>query len=582
MNLDYYATLKEVRTLVNQAGLNLVFEPQAMPRTDGSTMYVQQPDTRWGEREFTIWKGTVYHEAGHNEPAMKDVFDVLKEQQIPMGSIFGTGLNILDDYRQEKYKLGMYVGRDKMLSKSNRYLVENILEKKPANTSTSTDLDDSEISDVIQGWSVYARQDWQRDVIGLDIKWSETFSREQYSKYQVLCRDYTDKLNEALTAQQEWDLLMEILTDVFKRNAEDELEQAQQEQQQAEGNEGGEGNEQDGQAGTGDGKNPTKGRRGEKGDKGETVRAGGRVKYEDILTHDHAENDEGTSYAPLTIDYSGYDGDAGFQISENPNIRNHEKEDHGTHEYYRRDVAELHVGNGLANKVRKLLQVMTQAVNIHGQKKGRVSGKSVYRAALKNTGSAQQKIFKRKEVKYDLDVCVSVMIDCSGSMGDEKYTHAVKSGMMLNEAVSKIGVPVEILGFTERSRAPLHHIFKSFHRSVSQDKLMDRMCAGANNMGSNADGEAILWAYQRLTRQTAKRKLLIVLSDGQPASGRGDADALTKKVVKGIEKRKDVEIYGIGIQSDAVKRYYYHNAVINHPEQLEQAVLTVVKNHILK
>jgi hypothetical protein len=78
-----------------------------------------------------------------------------------------------------------------------------------------------------------------------------------------------------------------------------------------------------------------------------------------------------------------------------------------------------------------------------------------------------------------------------------------------------------------------------------------------------------------------KRKLLIVLSDGQPAAHRGSGiHGFTKKVVKEIEKEGVVDIYGLGIISSAVKQFYKNHTVISDSSELEKALLGVLKQKL--
>ena len=84
-----------------------------------------------------------------------------------------------------------------------------------------------------------------------------------------------------------------------------------------------------------------------------------------------------------------------------------------------------------------------------------------------------------------------------------------------------------------------------------------------------AVGEAILWSVDRLHKRKNKRKVLIVLSDGQPASNRGDCYQFTKDVIDQVHKDGRIEIYGIGIIDDTVKQLYPHWSVIRHEDELE-------------
>ena len=91
-----------------------------------------------------------------------------------------------------------------------------------------------------------------------------------------------------------------------------------------------------------------------------------------------------------------------------------------------------------------------------------------------------------------------------------------------------------------------------------------------------------MWAYSRLLQQKTARKVLVVLSDGQPQSRRGDCSYHTKQVIEQIEKQGKVEIYGVGIESDSVKNFYKDYQVIHRAEDLEGALLNLIQNRIIK
>jgi len=104
-------------------------------------------------------------------------------------------------------------------------------------------------------------------------------------------------------------------------------------------------------------------------------------------------------------------------------------------------------------------------------------------------------------------------------------------------------------------------------------------------MDSNADGDFLLWAYGELMKQKAQRRILFVLSDGQPAAtdnhGNWDIDAYTKKVATDITKTGLIEIYGIGIEDETVEHFYKDHCVIKNSNELEEKLLTVLRNKII-
>jgi cobalamin biosynthesis protein CobT len=100
-------------------------------------------------------------------------------------------------------------------------------------------------------------------------------------------------------------------------------------------------------------------------------------------------------------------------------------------------------------------------------------------------------------------------------------------------------------------------------------------------MSSNSDGESLVYAYERLTKQKSKRKILLVISDGQPSCVGVDSMGHTRMVAKQIEKDGLVELRAIGLVDDTVESIYSRSAVIYKCDELEGAVLNVIKDHII-
>ena len=85
----------------------------------------------------------------------------------------------------------------------------------------------------------------------------------------------------------------------------------------------------------------------------------------------------------------------------------------------------------------------------------------------------------------------------------------------------------------------------------------------------NEDHSAVRWAAERLLDRKEPRKILMVLSDGQPAA-EGMQEVLAynlKEEVKRLDKM-GVECVGMGIKSTAVRHYYKDNVVINNISEL--------------
>ena len=93
----------------------------------------------------------------------------------------------------------------------------------------------------------------------------------------------------------------------------------------------------------------------------------------------------------------------------------------------------------------------------------------------------------------------------------------------------------------------------------------------------NIDGEALIWAHNRLLGRTEQRRILMVISDGAPVddSTRVNSGNYLEKhlrqVITDIEARSPIELIAIGIGHD-VTRYYQRAVTIIDAEELGGAM----------
>lgn len=206
-------------------------------------------------------------------------------------------------------------------------------------------------------------------------------------------------------------------------------------------------------------------------------------------------------------------------------------------------------------------------------------------------------VYKLRDPAPELDTAVEILVDLSGSMGGGKARLARDVCVVLAEVMSKSGIPFEITGFNNQSSPvvvnkrgervagtarelqekhrgfhryePLDiYVFKSFDERFSEAKPYIAQIddwAGANN----SDSEALLMVVPRLEARLERRRVFMVLSDGLPEfygnSGRGSMHLRT--VVDGMVAR-GIECIGIGIQSEAVSRFYPRYVVVHRLEDL--------------
>ena len=552
-------TVNRIRALAEDKGLQLVLRDEPIACTSGTTIYLQRPSWDATDEELTMLEGNTYHEIGHCAPRNKDVFDLIKDKKISMESRLGAALNALDDVRQEDEQLGKYAGRDRVMGDSNKLCTDKQIEKG-AFSHTHTD-DGIKFHQNCLGYMTYKFADMYPACAGGPSRIDRTLSPE-----------VRDSLNMLKAHDSEIDPRGENAEGVYKKALRLlELLGFDPEQEEKDAQDKKAAEEQLSDAAKAFAEEMYKHHHTDK----EVAEHGEVVDADDGEKRNHYMDSTDRSGG----DYMPSDWNAMF-IHDYAKQPSHDSPS----EYIEQMVDE---SSFLGTRVKKLLQAQSQTRYTHGHKRGKISGKNLYRATMEDSGSYQEKVFKKKEHSLSTDLVVSLVVDCSGSMGDcsFKYGHAAASAIVMNEVLTQIGIDCEVVGFTESRKhyEPVlrHAIFKSFGKRTSKEQLNSNFVAFEKYTEQNLDGESIMWAAKRLLTRKAGRRIMIVFSDGQPAAHRAGAVEITHKVIKELEARKDMEIYGIGIHSKSVQEYYKDYAVIKPSESLEQAILDVIKLKII-
>jgi cobaltochelatase CobT len=200
------------------------------------------------------------------------------------------------------------------------------------------------------------------------------------------------------------------------------------------------------------------------------------------------------------------------------------------------------------------------------------------------------------------DTIVTLLIDNSGSMRGRPIAVAAMCADILVRTLERCGVKVEILGFTTRSwkggqsrekwlregKRPnpgrlndlRHIVYKPGDSPWRRSRRALGLMLREGLLKENIDGEAILWAHQRVLGRHEQRRILMVISDGAPvddstlsANAGNYLEQHLREVIDWIEQRSPVELLAIGIGHD-VTRYYRRAVTISDPEQLGGVMLS--------
>jgi Mg-chelatase subunit ChlD len=250
------------------------------------------------------------------------------------------------------------------------------------------------------------------------------------------------------------------------------------------------------------------------------------------------------------------------------------------------------------NKVRQWMQAKAAVSYDTGFKSGSLRAGQLWRGGIPAVGNAEwnQRVFRKPGMDTELDSAVLVLVDYSGSMCGDKHEVAAAATSHLTEVLRCVQVPVAVLGFTDSTCCQVLQ-FKKFSESISEQELMARLAGGADHMCGNSDADAVLYAHRYLTDNiSAKRKVLIVLSDGSPtdayihpgtrASGITLAAAGLKRVVKEFDSafltgKSNIEMVGVGVLDGNVRHFYDKHVVLDNLESLEPTLLGIVKRSLV-
>ena len=210
--------------------------------------------------------------------------------------------------------------------------------------------------------------------------------------------------------------------------------------------------------------------------------------------------------------------------------------------------------------------------------------------------------FKQEQDTKFRDTIVTLLLDNSGSMRGRPITIAAVTADILARTLERCGVKVEILGFTTKawkggqSREAWqlagkpdkpgrlndlrHIIYKAGDIPYRRARRSLGLMLREGILKENIDGEALLWAHNRLLARHEDRQILMVISDGAPvddstlsANSGNYLEKHLRQVIAMIQERSPVELLAIGIGHD-VTRYYERAVTITDAEQLGGAVMT--------
>ena len=211
------------------------------------------------------------------------------------------------------------------------------------------------------------------------------------------------------------------------------------------------------------------------------------------------------------------------------------------------------------------------------------------------TSPNERRLFKREQIKAASDCIVTILVDNSGSMN---HHNDVVAAMVdtLAKALELAEIKTEVLGFTTtewtggraikewtkagkpknpgRLTSTCHNIYKAAETPWRRSRPAIAAMLKTDMFREGIDGEALLWAAERIELRPEKNKIIIMVSDGSPmdtathaANSERYLDQHLSYVANQIERRPDIRLCALGVGLD-LSAYYRESMSISLSDEL--------------
>ncbi len=255
----------------------------------------------------------------------------------------------------------------------------------------------------------------------------------------------------------------------------------------------------------------------------------------------------------------------------------------------------------LARALHRLLAVPEDDGWSDGQESGRIDARRLSQLV---TSPAERRLFRQERQVPQAQACVSLLIDCSGSMRAHAAALALLADTLVR-ALEQAGARSEVLGFSTgawdggrarrdwlRAGSPAapgrlneawHVVFKDDATPWRAARAGIAALLKPDLYREGLDGEAVDWACARLRQQEqVQRRVLIVISDGCPmdratqrANDEHYLDQHLRDSVARQHRAGGVQVLGLGLGLD-LSAFYPRSQALDLARGVDGAVLADV------
>jgi len=614
LDLDRMYNVIDRRTA--DTNINIIWNHDGKAGTDvKGNIYLPVPKIPVTVETLESLYGLVVHETGHL--TRKDAFHILKAAK--PNEHLQTIFNSNEDFAMEREVASRYAGDAKALSALNGILMDRYIEDGPdiykKAIKAQPDLTNALAVMLLQQGA--QANSWDSWGFVRNKELFEVMPEEVRNLHTTLVEEgWQDKLIETDQPLSVW----EYSCDLYKRLYPEEEQYA--EDQKAKGREGaksGEGGESPDQMEVSDGRDDAKAGEKPNGSRGSSrdVDDSGKLSQskEDLERYKASKNKPSPQYldptkggkviswksmvkSPHNEDtkelYAKYSGIAhewddsysytDVQLAPPSEIKLHDYTKAPFTGQASSLMAKLDGAASIGNRVRVYMQTLARVHPEREKIHGRLDKRSIIRLAMPpiDGGEWNKKVFYSMADKKEIDTAVMVLVDWSGSMHGKKCIYAADAAGRLVHIFDRVlGIPVCVATFSVAYNGAAADIgmIKDFNMKRNAKDIAGGFNASFKIMSGNNDGDSLMWAYRHLQKRRERRRVMIVLSDGAPADTYGSASPhhTLKHVTAAIEKERKVELWGVGIMSNCVQKYYTRNVVVNDLHDINNCLFKIIK-----
>ena len=187
----------------------------------------------------------------------------------------------------------------------------------------------------------------------------------------------------------------------------------------------------------------------------------------------------------------------------------------------------------------------SEKLNSYGHRTGDIDENNLYKVFMND-----DRVMLRTDVQNKKDIAICLLVDESGSMSG-RIEEARKVAIIIGESLKSVdGIECSIYGHSAQEGSyhgvTIREYYTPRHRDMSR-------CMGMAGRSENLDSWAIMHTANLFYRDYSEcdRKIMFVISDGQPAGG-GYGGSPAYKHMRSVSaacEKKGVEVYGVGIEN---------------------------------